>query len=122
MGAHSPCHMKPAKEMTVAERNPDTTHIDVRYVADLARISLTDEEAQQFGAELDDILDYVTQLNELDVHTIEPTAHAAPRANVMREDVVKQTLEHDAVIANAPAHVEGAFIRVPPVLEEGSSS
>jgi aspartyl-tRNA(Asn)/glutamyl-tRNA(Gln) amidotransferase subunit C len=108
--------------LTVVERKPDVAHIDVRYVADLARISLSDAEARQFGAELDAILEYVAQLNELEVDGIEPTAHAAPRVNVMRDDVVTPSLDHDVVIANAPAEIDDAYIRVPVVLEEGSSS
>ena len=97
---------------------PDSATVDVRYVADLARITLTDEEVQQFQNELDDILEYVGQLNELDVDGIEPTAHAAPRANVLRDDTPSPTMGRRHVVANAPAAVEDAYVRVPPVIEE----
>ena len=106
----------------MVERKTDVAHIDVRYVADLARIELNDEEAERFGGELDAILEYVAQLEELDLEGIEPTAHAAPRVNVMREDEVRAGLDRDVVIANAPADVDEAYIRVPVVIDEGSSS
>lgn len=106
----------------MVERKADVAHIDVRYVADLARIELNDEEAQRFGDELDAILEYVAQLEKLDLEGIEPTAHAAPRVNVMREDETRSCLDRAVVIANAPAEVDEAYIRVPVVLEEGSSS
>ena len=57
---------------------PDLEHVDVRYVADLARVALTVEEQQEFQRQLDDILEYVGKLAELDVAGIEPTAHAVP--------------------------------------------
>ncbi len=100
---------------------PDLAHVDVRYVAELARIALSDEEADRFQAELEDILAYITQLRELDVEGIEPTAHANPRVNVMREDLVRAGLAVDRVLANAPAAVAENRIRVPAVLEEGGS-
>jgi len=99
--------------------NPDLTHIDVRYVADLARIRLTDAEARQFQRELDDILQYVNQLGELDTDGIEPTAHAAPRFNVMRSDEPGAAYDRDALLANAPSLVGGDSLRVPRVIEEG---
>ena len=99
---------------------PDLAHIDVRYVADLARIALTDVEAARFQGELNDILAYVAQLGELDLEGVAPTAHAAVRGNVMREDRPHPGLERGAMLANAPAVVVDAFVRVPPVLEEGA--
>ena len=64
----------------------DNDKIDVSYVAELARIELTDDEAERFSAQLDDILGYVRQLEGLDVSGIEAMAHAAPVYDVMRED------------------------------------
>jgi len=104
----------------VAQR-PDLAHVDVRYIADLARIDLSAAELERFQAELDDILGYVAQLSELDTQGIEPMAHAMPRCNVMREDVPQASLEQDRVLANAPAVVDAAYIRVPVVIEEASS-
>jgi aspartyl-tRNA(Asn)/glutamyl-tRNA(Gln) amidotransferase subunit C len=100
---------------------PDLAQVDVRYIAALARLELTDAEVARFQSELDDILGYVDQLRELDVEGVEPTAHARPRANVMREDEASgQSLQRERVLANAPAVVGGTGVRVPVVLEEAS--
>jgi aspartyl-tRNA(Asn)/glutamyl-tRNA(Gln) amidotransferase subunit C len=96
---------------------PKASHIDVRYVAGLARLALTDAEVRRFETELADILGYVGQLSELDVTGIEPTAHAAPRANVLRDDVPCACLDRARVLANAPA-ADDECVRVPPVIEE----
>lgn len=95
---------------------PAKAHLNVRYVADLARLDLSDEEAARYGGQLDAVLDYIGQLNELDVTGIEPTAHAAPRFNVLREDVPGPTLDRRLVIANAPEQAEDAYIQVQAVM------
>ena len=94
----------------------DSTHIDVSYVAHLARIHLADGEAELFQGQLDQILKYVEQLGELDVSNVEPTAHAMPLVNVLRADMPRVSLDHDAVIANAPASRDGQIL-VPKIME-----
>ena len=91
--------------------------MDVGYVAHLARIDLTDEETTLFQGQLDQVLHYVEQLNELDVDGVEPTAHAIPVFNVLRKDEIGQSLSHDAVIANAPAATDGE-VRVPKIIDQ----
>lgn len=105
--------------MSDAAAKPDLTHVDVRYVAQLARIALSEDEVSRFQGELDDIVAYVAQLDRLDLDGIEPTAHAAPRRNVMREDAVAESLPRDAVMENAPESVDDTYVRVPPVIDEG---
>ena len=90
--------------------------IDVKYVAHLARISLSPEEEQRFGAQLENVLSYIKQLEEVDVSGVEPTAHAFPLVNVMRPDEVRPSLPHDAALQNAPAKVRGLF-QVPKIVE-----
>ena len=107
-----------AQGILVLSDIPDLAHVDVRYVAELARIALTEEEARRFQAELDDILAYVAQLSELDVTDIEPMAHAIRLVNVMRADTPGETLAPAAWRANAPAVAADSCIRVPPVIEE----
>ena len=97
---------------------PDTGCIDVRYVADLARLELTDDEARRYGAELSAVLSYVAQLNELQLEGIEPTAHATRLANVFRNDAAGPNLEREKALANAPALTDDVLIRVPQVIEE----
>lgn len=91
--------------------------MDVGYVAHLARIDLTPEETKLFQGQLDQVLHYVEQLDELDVSNVEPTAHAIPVYNVLRKDECSESLGHEAVIANAPAVTNGA-IRVPKIIDQ----
>ena len=90
--------------------------IDVKYVANLARIALTPDEEKKLGAQLGEILGYIEKLRELDVTNVEPTAHAVPMVNVTRPDVVRPSLPHEAALANAPAQANGLFL-VPKIVE-----
>ena len=90
--------------------------MDVGYVARLACIDLTQEEKALFQGQLEQVLHYVEQLNELDVGGVEPTAHAIPVYNVLRKDVLGSSLDHDAVMTNAPAASDGQ-IRVPKIID-----
>ena len=91
--------------------------MDVGYVARLACIDLTEQEKALFQSQLEQVLHYVEQLDELDVSQVEPTAHAIPVYNVLRTDEVGSSLEHAAVIANAPASSDGQ-IRVPKIIDQ----
>jgi aspartyl-tRNA(Asn)/glutamyl-tRNA(Gln) amidotransferase subunit C len=86
-------------------------------VADLARIELTPEEEVRFQRELERVLTYVHQLNELDLSGLEPASHPQPRLNVLREDGVTEAPPAEDLMRNAPARVQGLF-RVPPMMEE----
>ena len=92
-------------------------HIDVRYVAQLARLELTDDEVAEFQPQLDAVLAHVKTLTQLDVDGIEPTAHAAPVFDRMREDTPHQSLSAEAVLQNAPDQAQGQ-IRVPKVVAD----
>ena len=91
-------------------------HVDVKYVAHLARLALTPEEEQKFGEQLGHILEHIEKLKELDVTNVEPTAHAVPLVNVTRADEVRPSLPHDEALRNAPAQANGLFI-VPKIVE-----
>ncbi|MGE4563668.1 MAG: Asp-tRNA(Asn)/Glu-tRNA(Gln) amidotransferase subunit GatC [Victivallaceae bacterium] len=90
--------------------------LDVRYVAELARLELAPEQCEKLQRDLSAIVDYIAELRELDVTGVEPTAHALPLANVWREDVAGMPFARDAMLANAPATVNGETIKVPQVL------
>lgn len=89
---------------------------DVEHVAALARLELGDREKEQFTEQLNAILKYAEQLNRLNTDDVEPTSHAMPLVNVMREDVVKPSLPIEKVLLNAPDEEDGQ-IKVPAVLE-----
>ena len=91
--------------------------MDVEYVARLACINLTEEETILFQGQLDQVLHYVEQLNELAVDDVEPTAHAIPVYNVLRNDELGTSLHHADVIANTPAATDGQ-VRVPKIIDQ----
>ena len=91
--------------------------MDVGYVAHLARIDLTKEETVLFQGQLDQVLHYVEQLNELDVSGVEPTAHAIPVYNVLRKDELGESLDRADILANAPAATDGE-VRVPKIIDQ----
>ncbi len=95
---------------------PATDDFDVRYLANLARLSVTDEEAEKFQKQLRQIVDHVGKIAELDLSDIEPTAHAHPVQNVFREDEVRESLDREAVLANAPSQQQAQF-KVPQIIE-----
>jgi aspartyl-tRNA(Asn)/glutamyl-tRNA(Gln) amidotransferase subunit C len=89
---------------------------DVRHIARLARIAVTDAEVERYAAQLTGILDHFDALARADVADVEPTAHPLPLANVMRADEVRPSLPREAALANAPEAEDGCF-RVRAVLE-----
>ncbi|WP_043934321.1 Asp-tRNA(Asn)/Glu-tRNA(Gln) amidotransferase subunit GatC [Bacillus sp. EB01] len=89
----------------------------VRHVANLARLDITSEEAEKFAHQLDAIITFAEQLNELDTEGVEPTSHVLPMTNVLRDDKARQGLPRERVLKNAPDQQDGYF-RVPSILEE----
>ncbi|MFM5891434.1 MAG: Asp-tRNA(Asn)/Glu-tRNA(Gln) amidotransferase subunit GatC [Dolichospermum sp.] len=87
----------------------------VRKVANLARLELTADEETQFTTQLGDILDYIQQLNQLDVTNVAPTTRAIDVSNVTREDILQPYPEREAILNSAPQQ-EGDFFRVPKIL------
>ena len=92
------------------------TKEEVKYVAELARLYLSDDETKQFTDQLDSILDYIDQLNELDVKDVLPTSQSVSAENVLKEDVVDNTFKKELSLLNAPLQEEGIF-KVPKVIE-----
>jgi aspartyl-tRNA(Asn)/glutamyl-tRNA(Gln) amidotransferase subunit C len=90
--------------------------VTVRRVANLARISVAEEEVENLQGELNAILAFVEQLSEADVEGVEPMTSVTPMAIKMREDKVTDGGIADDIMANAPAH-EGHFFLVPKVVE-----
>ncbi|MBF0329892.1 MAG: Asp-tRNA(Asn)/Glu-tRNA(Gln) amidotransferase subunit GatC [Nitrospirae bacterium] len=89
---------------------------EVMHIAGLSRLSILDKEAETLRGQLNSILDYVEQLGKLDTANIEPTSHVLPLNNVMREDLVKDSLPIEEALRNAPDGTE-KFYRVPKIIE-----
>ncbi len=94
--------------------------IDVGYVAELARLELTDEEKAVFQPQLENIVKYVDKISSVDVSDVEPMMHGRPLVNAFREDVVRPSLDREAALANAPARVGEEFLL--PKIVEGAES
>ena len=88
----------------------------VRYVAHLARLGVTDEEVEQFADQLSAILEHFATIQQIDTEEIPPTAHVVTLQDVMRDDVVTPPFSREMMLANAPREEDG-YIRVKAVLE-----
>ena len=88
----------------------------IKYVADLARLKLTQEEETLYAKQLNDILGYMDKLNSLDTKNIDPMSHAASLGNVLREDKIRKSVSNKEALENAPEEKDGSF-KVPKVIE-----
>ncbi len=88
----------------------------VKRVAKLARIAVSDEQAQKMQGELNTIIGFVSQLNEVDVDGVEPMTSVVDVAMKKRVDVVNDGYKADDIVANSPAS-EDNFFMVPKVIE-----
>ncbi|MBA3962501.1 MAG: Asp-tRNA(Asn)/Glu-tRNA(Gln) amidotransferase subunit GatC [Chthoniobacterales bacterium] len=93
-----------------------SSHLDVAYVAQLARLNLTAEETALFQTQLAEVLAHAARLQELDLENVEPAAHAAPAVNVFRQDETRPSLTQEEALRNAPRAANDLFI-VTKVLE-----
>ncbi|MGN0854103.1 MAG: Asp-tRNA(Asn)/Glu-tRNA(Gln) amidotransferase subunit GatC [Kiritimatiellia bacterium] len=94
--------------------------IDVGYVAELARLELTEEEKAVFQPQLESIVRYVEKISAVDVTDVAPMMHGRPLVNAFREDVVRPSLARAEALANAPARVGEEFLL--PKIVEGAES
>ena len=94
--------------------------IDVGYVAELARLELSEAEKAVFQGQLEDIVKYVEKISSVDVEGIEPTMHGRAIVNAFREDVVRPSLDREEALANAPRRTDGEFYL--PKIVEGAES
>ncbi len=94
---------------------PAITPDQVRHVAKLARLALSEDELTRLTPQLESILDYVAKTGRLNVEGVESMAHASPITNVLRDDVIEPSLPLEKVLQNAPA-IDGDFFSVPKVI------
>lgn len=90
---------------------------EVEHVARLARLTLSPEEKARMREQLDRILGYIDKLRQLDTTDVEPTSHAVPMVNVMREDERRPCFPPEEMLANAPDRSDD-FFRVPRIIED----
>ncbi len=89
---------------------------EVRHIAWLARLAVTDEEIERFRAELSVILDHFSVLQNINTDHVPAATHASQLENVLRDDIVRPSLAPDSILANAPKQQDELF-RVPPIIE-----
>src|SRR5215218_3888987 len=90
---------------------------EVRHVAELAKLRLTEAEIKQYAGQLSAILEYAERLQDVDTSSVPPTPYILPLVNVMREDLSAPSLSNEEALANAPDSEDG-FFRVRAVFEE----
>ncbi len=89
--------------------------IDIDNIAKLARLKLTDAESDRLGGHLEQIIDYIDQLNQLDTSNVEPTSHVLPIHNVFREDKAIKFADDVDYLAGSPTHNRGHY-EVPKII------
>ncbi len=87
-----------------------SAEFDVRYTAQLARLSLTDAEAAKFQSQLSQVLVYVEKLKQVDVSGVEPTAHSSEMNNVFRADEPRDWFTSKQALSNAPRQANDLFV------------
>lgn len=92
------------------------TKEQVTHVANLARLNLTEEEKENMTKDMESIITFIDQINQLDISDVNPTAHIIPINNVFREDIVQKSMDRDELIKNAPVKENGCF-SVPKIVE-----
>jgi aspartyl-tRNA(Asn)/glutamyl-tRNA(Gln) amidotransferase subunit C len=93
----------------------------VRKVAKLSRLDLTDSEIKEFTGQLEAILEYVDKMNQLDTEGVEPLAHCLPLSNCLRDDKAVESLGAGKILANAPQR-DGDYFKVPRILDDNSGA
>ncbi len=88
----------------------------LRKTAHLARLNLTEEEEELYSKQLEEILNYFQKLQELDTSNVEPMAHVLPLNNVWREDEIKESMEKELILKNAP-EIENNCFKVPKIVK-----
>ena len=94
------------------------TKNEIKHIAELARLELTEDELKKYGSQLSGVLNYIDQLKEVDTKDIEPTAQVTGMTNILREDEVKDwnKKEIEEALKDAPER-EGRFLKVKRVIE-----
>ncbi|PKM96489.1 MAG: Asp-tRNA(Asn)/Glu-tRNA(Gln) amidotransferase GatCAB subunit C [Firmicutes bacterium HGW-Firmicutes-1] len=92
------------------------TKEQVTHVANLARLNLTESEKEHMTKDMESIIAFVDQMNELDITEVIPTAHVIPINNVFRDDKIKPSMDREQLLSNAPSQERGCF-SVPKIVE-----
>lgn len=89
---------------------------DVKHIANLSKLNLTDEELEKYTTQLSDIVNFANELSNIDVEGVKPTAHILDIKNVFRKDEVETSYDREEILKNAPSKDAGC-VSVPKVVE-----
>ena len=92
------------------------SHEEVKHIAQLARLGVSDADVEKFSKQLSNILEAFEVLEQIDTTEIPPTSHPVAVRNILRDDAVRSSFPPDEILSNAPQEEEGCF-RVRAVLE-----
>lgn len=90
---------------------------EIKKIALLSRLNIEDDQIEEVGKQLNDILAYMELLNQVDITDVQPTAHAVSMRNVMRDDVPQTSLPNEKALQNAP-EPENGYFKVPKVIQD----
>lgn len=88
---------------------------EVKHVAKLARLELSEDEIEKFSNQLSQILEHAAKIQELNLENLEPLTHAVDRRNVFRSDEIREGISREEALLNAPER-EGEFFKIPPIV------
>lgn len=89
---------------------------DVKHIAKLSKLRLSEKEIEEFTEDMNQILDYVKKLEKIDTSKVEPLSHPLEGVNVFREDKLQKSIDREAALKNAPERTE-EFFKVPKVIK-----
>jgi aspartyl-tRNA(Asn)/glutamyl-tRNA(Gln) amidotransferase subunit C len=93
------------------------TKEQIQYIANLARLSLSEKETESFTHQIKDILEYMEQLNQIDTSNVEPTSFISQAIDAMRDDVESASLSYREILKNGP-NVKNGFFAIPKVINQ----
>ncbi len=100
--------------------NEKSQDVDIKHIADLARLNLDDGELSRYETDINAILSYAEQLSKVDLTDVNPTAHAASITNVIRSDEERDSMAQSELLNNAPDVLDDELIKVPVVIRHDS--
>ncbi len=91
---------------------------EIEYIASLAKLKLNEDEIKSYTEDLSQILDYINKLNELNTDNVEPLSYPIELSNVLREDILRESLDRELALKNAP-RADEQFFKTPKVIKQG---